>query len=203
MKRSMRVAGLLILLAAVSCVTINIYFPAEEVRSAADKIVNEVWGERAQPEEQNAPAEEKTPGDEKGSGGGSMLFLLQARSAYAQQEQQDIDVSTPEIRAIRASLKERSGKLFPYFDAGNVGVARDGLLKVRNVEGLDLKSRAEVKQLVAAENSDRLRLYKEIARANGFPEKADEVQQIFAKTWRDKADKGWYIEQPGGGWEKK
>jgi len=193
MKRSIRVAGLLVLLAAVSCVTINIYFPAEEVRSAADRIVNEVWGERARPEEPKPPLLEKPPGN-------SMFFLLQPRSAYAQQ---DIDVSTPEIRAIRTSLKERSGKLFPYFDAGNVGVGRDGLLKVRTTEGLDLKGRAEVQQLVSAENADRQRLYKEIARANGFPDKADEVQQIFADTWRDKAGKGWYIEQSGGGWEKK
>jgi uncharacterized protein YdbL (DUF1318 family) len=193
MKRSIRVAGLLVLLAAVSCVTINIYFPAEEVRSAADRIVNEVWGERARPEEPKPPLLEKPPGN-------SMFFLLQPRSAYAQQ---DIDVSTPEIRAIRTSLKERSGKLFPYFDAGNVGVGRDGLLKVRTTEGLDLKGRAEVQQLVSAENADRRRLYKEIARANGFPDKADEVQQIFADTWRDKAGKGWYIEQSGGGWERK
>ena len=193
MKRSIRVAGLLVLLAAVSCVTINIYFPAEEVRSAADRIVNEVWGERVRPEEPKPPLLKKDPGS-------SMFFLLQPRNAYAQQ---DIDVSTPEIRAIRTSLKERSGKLFPYFDAGNVGVGRDGLLKVRTTEGLDLKGRAEVQQLVSAENADRRRLYKEIARANGFPDKADEVQQIFADTWRDKAGKGWYIEQSGGGWERK
>lgn len=199
MKRSVRVAGLLILLAAVSCVTINIYFPAEEVRGAADRIVNEVWGERALPEERNEPAEEIDPGDKKGSGG-SMLFLLQPRSAYAQQ---DIEISTPEIRAIRASLKNRSNKLFPYFDAGNVGVGRDGLIKIRTTEGLDLKGRAEVQQLVSAENADRQRLYKEIARANGFPDKADEVRKIFADTWRDKAGKGWFIEQSGGEWERK
>jgi uncharacterized protein YdbL (DUF1318 family) len=193
MNISIKITGFLILLAAVSCVTVNIYFPAEEVRGAADRIVNEVWGERAQPEEPKPPLLEKAPGN-------SMLHLIQPRSAYAQQ---DIDVSTPEIRAIRASLKARSDKLFLYFDAGNVGVGRDGLLKVRSTEGLDLKGRAEVNQLVSAENQDRLRLYKEIARANGFPEKADEVQRIFAQTWREKADQGWYIEQPGGGWKKK
>ena len=80
---------------------------------------------------------------------------------------------------------------------------RDGLLEIRTTEGLDLKARAEVKSLVSAENADRLRLYKEIARANDFPEKADEVQRIFAETWREKADKGWFVEQPGGEWKGK
>lgn len=193
MKRPFRIAGILIVLAAVSCVTINIYFPAEEVRSAADRIVNEVWGERAQPEEPKAPAEQKPPGS-------SMFRLIQPSSAYAQQ---DINVSTPEIRAIRASMKERADKLFAYLDSGNVGLGVDGLLKVRTAEGLDLRGRGEMNRLVSAENTDRLRLYREIARANGFPDKADEVQRIFANTWRDKADTGWYVEQPGGSWGRK
>lgn len=193
MKRPLRIAGILVVLAVVSCVTINIYFPAEEVRSAADRIVNEVWGERAQPEEPKPPSEEKSPGS-------SMLRMIQPRSAHAQQ---DIDVSTPEIRAIRSSMKERADKLFPYLDGGNVGLGLDGLVKVRTAEGLDLRGRGEMNRLVSTENTDRMRLYREIARANGFPDKADEVQQIFANTWRDKADTGWYIERPGGAWVRK
>jgi uncharacterized protein YdbL (DUF1318 family) len=129
-----------------------------------------------------------------------MLQSIQPRSACAQQ---DINVSTPEIRAIRASMKDRAEKLFPYLDGGNVGLGLDGLLKIRTAEGLDLRGRGEMNRLVSAENTDRMRLYKEIARANGFPDKADEVQQIFASTWRDKADKGWYMEQPGGTWVRK
>ena len=116
---------------------------------------------------------------------------------------QDIDVSTPEIRAIREALKERSGQLFPYFDSGQVGIALDGSVKIRSTDGLALKQRAEAQRLVEAENQDRQRLYLEIARANGFPEKATEVQAIFAESWRDKAAKGWYIEQAGGSWKQK
>jgi uncharacterized protein YdbL (DUF1318 family) len=49
-----------------------------------------------------------------------------------------------------------------------------------------LERQGRVQQLVSAENADRRRLYKEIARANGFPEKADEVQQIFADSGQGK-----------------
>jgi uncharacterized protein YdbL (DUF1318 family) len=191
MRSFTRLLPVLAFLAVISCVTINIYFPAEEVRGAADRIVNEVWGQRA---EDNAPAKpEKSPGS-------SMLQLLQPASAYAAQ---DINVSTPEIRALRESMKARSTSLFPYLDAGNVGIGTDGLLKVRSTDGLDLRARGEVTRLVQAENTDRLRLYKDIAQANGFPDKADEVRDIFAQTWRQKAAPGWYLEQPGGGWVKK
>jgi uncharacterized protein YdbL (DUF1318 family) len=100
-------------------------------------------------------------------------------------------------------MKERSRQLFPFLDSGHVGIGRDGLLKVRTIEGLGLKPRADVQRLVEAENQDRRRLYQEIARANGFPEKIDEVQAIFADSWRDKAARRWYLEQEGGGWTQK
>ncbi len=189
MKR-LRYLTLLAAAAVVSCVTINIYFPAEEVRGAADKIVNEVWGERA---EDAAPA--TTPKGEPSS-----FLRLGPASAYAAQ---DIDVSTPEIRALREAMKARAGALFPYLDGGQVGVGRDGLLKLRTSEGLDLKSRGEATHLVAAENGDRQRLYGEIARANGFPDQVGEVQAIFADSWRAQAAPGWLLEDENGGWTKK
>jgi uncharacterized protein YdbL (DUF1318 family) len=68
---------------------------------------------------------------------------------------------------------------------------------------LGLKQRADIQRLVDAENQDRRRLYLEIARANGFPDKVDEVQAIFAESWSDKAAKGWYLEQEGGGWKQR
>jgi len=188
MKRFACAFGILTVLTIISCVTINIYFPAEEIRGAADRIVDEVWGERGQ---QQAP---------KDNPGSSMLDLFLPSSAYAAQ---DIDVSTPEIRAIKASIKERSAELFPYLDSGNVGLGNDGLLKIRSTDNLDLKARGAVNRLVKAENDDRLRLYKEIAVANGFPDKAGEVQEIFAGSWRQNASAGWSVEDDKGGWSKK
>jgi len=44
MKVFLRSFTLLAIAAAVSCVTINIYFPAEEIRGVADRIVDEVYG---------------------------------------------------------------------------------------------------------------------------------------------------------------
>lgn len=182
-----RTLPLLSCLLVLSCVTINIYFPAEEVRDAADRIVNEVWGDQ-----KNAPA---TPQEKPQS----FFRLFQVSEAYAAQ---DINVSTPEIRAIKASMKQRSTQLFPFLDSGHVGIAANGLLTVRTTEGLGLKDRGKVSQLVKQENNDRQRLYREIAIANGFSDKAGEVQTIFADSWRQQARSGWFI-QTGGGWKKK
>ncbi|MDY0268557.1 DUF1318 domain-containing protein [Trichloromonas sp.] len=187
--KKLRYLALLAAAAVVSCVTINIYFPAEEVRGAADKIVNEVWGERA---------EEAPPAPPQGEP--SSFLRLGPAAAYAAQ---DINVSTPEIRALREAMKTRASALFPYLDGGQVGIGRDGLLKVRTTEGLDLRARGEATRLVTVENSDRQRLYTEIARANGFPDQAGEVQAIFAESWRAQAASGWMLEDENGNWTKK
>ncbi len=190
MKRLVRICSLLAAVAVVSCVTINIYFPAEEVRGAADKIVNEVWGDRSE-----APPAKTEP-----KGQPSSFLRFGVSSALAAQ---DINVSTPEIRAIRDAMKDRAGSLFPYLDNGQVGIGQNGLIKVRATDGLDLRARGEVNRLVAAENRDRQRLYTEIAQANGFADKSEEVQAIFADSWRDQAANGWFIEKKDGSWAKK
>jgi uncharacterized protein YdbL (DUF1318 family) len=195
MKMFFHSLSLILTLAVFSCVTINIYFPAEELRGAADKIVNEVWG---------VPPKDGTdktfpPPAQKSKGSGYYQFLTPA-SAYAAQ---DINVSTPAIRSIKESIKQRAGQLIDLLSSGNVGLSHDGLLKTRNLDGLGLKEKGQLNQLVKAENQDRLRLYQEIANANNFPDQAGEVQSIFADSWRDQAQKGWYLEGPDGIWAKK
>ncbi len=170
-----------------ACITINIYFPAEELRGAADKIVEEVWGD---------PAAPPSSSNRKGF----LLHLLSPATAHASQ---DINVSTPEIRAAKDAMKARAELLFPYLNSGHIGIGNNSFLKVRTTEDLNLRTRGEVNRLVNEENADRQRLYNEIARANGFPERAAEVQSIFADSWRDNARSGWFIEQPDGSWVAK
>ena len=194
MKTMMRSLIVLLTLTVISCVTINIYFPAEELRGAADKIVNEVWGDPSQ-----NGTEEAVPTQEKSPGSSFFLFLSPATAIAAQ----DINVTTPAIRAIKDSIKSRSAELIGYLNSGYIGLGFDGLLKVRSAAGLSLKQKAQVNKLVGAENKDRKRLYSEIAIANHFPDKADEVQNIFADSWRKQAQKGWYLEKSDGNWEQK
>lgn len=194
MKIITRSLSLLLMLTVISCVTINIYFPAEEIRGAADKIVNEVWGNGAQSDTDKAvPPAPENPGS-------SLFNLFLPASAYAAQ---DIDVSTPAIRAIKASIKERSGALIEFLENGAVGLGQDGLLKIHDTKGLNLKQKGQLNKLLADENQDRERLYKEIAVANNFPDRVGEVQNIFADSWRNQAKAGWYLEKADGSWGQK
>jgi uncharacterized protein len=105
---------------------------------------------------------------------------------------------------LKDSIKNRSGSIKPFMDRGNVGLTRDGLLTVRTTDGLNLKERAEVQQLVEAENRDRESLYIEIAKANNFPpESVPKIKNIFAKSWVEQAQPGWWIQDAQGNWRRR
>jgi uncharacterized protein YdbL (DUF1318 family) len=190
------VAGLLApALFAMACVTVNIYFPAPEVREAAEKIVDETWGGATPP----------APGKQSSLAGRMLLaaaLVLSPREAEAAAV--NVDVSTAAIRALKDGMKQRASELKPHLSSGAVGIGKDGLLVVRDAAALDLASKARVKRLVDAENKDREDLYKEIATANDFgAERVADIRSIFSQTWKDKAEPGWWIQSAAGAWSQK
>jgi len=179
-----------------ACVTVNIYFPAAAVERAADQIVKETWGGPGE------KGKKDQPGSMRLAPPRTSTTLRFVNIAFAQEA--DINVSNPAIRALKDSIKNRSGSIKPFMDRGNVGISRDGLLVVRTTDGLNLKERAEAQQLVEAENRDREALYLEIAKANNFAKDAvPKIKRIFANSWTDQAQPGWWIQDAQGGWKKK
>jgi uncharacterized protein YdbL (DUF1318 family) len=179
-----------------ACVTVNIYFPAAAVERAAEQIVKETWGEPSK----SAPAPAPQSGNRLSRWQLASLSLVS--DVHAQEA--DINVSNPAIRAIKDSIKARSQAIKPFMDRGNIGIAADGLLAIRGTDGLNLKERAETKQLVDAENRDRENLYAEIAKANNISkESIPRIKAIFARSWLDQAQSGWWIQDGQGNWKKK
>ena len=192
LKRVLLIAAFLI----SACVTVNIYFPAAAVERAAEQIVKETWGGPA------APAKMPAPQSFNWFSPVRLAAMTLVSEAHAQEA--DINVSNPAIRALKESIKERSGAIKPFMDRGNIGIAQDGLLAVRSTEGLNLKERADTKQLVDAENRDRENLYAEIAKANSIPkESIPKIKSIFARSWLDQAQPGWWIQDGQGNWKRK
>lgn len=198
---AMNLAALSVLIAA--CVTINVYFPAAAAEKAADRVIDEVWGKQ-----QNPPAPkqgEKTTGLAPAASrtllaataGAVLDFIIPAAHAQA-----DLDVSTPEVRAITASMEARHGSLVKYYASGAIGLTANGMVEVRDQNAIPLPERTGVRKLLADENKDRAALYAEVAKANGHPEWAGDIQSTFAKRWIAKAQAGWYY-QDGGTWKQK
>ncbi|MDE2448056.1 MAG: DUF1318 domain-containing protein [Gammaproteobacteria bacterium] len=218
MKRFLAVSALSSLLSLAllaGCVTVNVYFPAAEAQHAADKIIDAVTGgtgapaQAPQPKPQSGPGAQPpsadiraaaTPGSVLLAAAGRMLQLLVP--AAAAQERANLDISTPEIRAIIGSMHSRFQQLDPFFTSGAVGMTADGTIAVRDPGSVPLAQRATLVGLVAQQNQDLLLLYGEVAKANGHPEWEADIRNVFAQRWVARArQKGWYYRDSGGNWQ--
>jgi len=220
--RRMIYLKLLVLGLLAACVTVNVYFPAAEAEQAADRIIDSVTSQPASPQPQPSKPGESSPQSEPkeprsssriapimtGEGSaflavaGHVLELL-VPAAYAQANA-NVDISTPEIRAVTASMQQRFAELQKYFASGAIGLTADGLVDVRDLSSVPLAERATVKRLVGEDNRDRSTLYAEIARANGHPEWESDIRRTFARRWVERgAQPGWYYRDASGKWVQK
>jgi uncharacterized protein len=188
---------LLLVLSAMACVTINVYFPAEAAEKAADRIIRDVYGE--EPAKTTEPhSGNETPTVTRPGGYALLDWFIPVAHAEA-----DLSVNTPAIRQLQADMEKRHKELAPYYTSGAVGMTRNGEIDVRDQKLVPLQDRNQVKKLVARENQDRSALYAEIARANGHPEWEADIRQTFARRWVSNAPGGWWYQDAGGGWKQK
>jgi uncharacterized protein YdbL (DUF1318 family) len=192
--------GLLLFISA--CVTINVYFPTAEAVEAADQIIRDVYGNDSGQTAPGEPAEQPVP-DQSGREFipvwvAALEWLVSPAEAAA-----DINIKSPAISAIRASMEKRFPSLKPFYESGAIGMTRDGLLKVRDLNAVGLRDRKAVKTQVADENRDRNAMYREIAAANGQPGWEPDIRKIFAKRWVDNAPAGWWFQDEKGSWQQK
>jgi uncharacterized protein YdbL (DUF1318 family) len=172
-----------------ACVTVNIYFPAAEVKKAAEDIAREVRGGVVD----NAPQDKSKTSPTS--------WLNFSGIAHAQQE---LTLSNSTIRQIKKKMKDRLPAIEPYLKNGNLGEALNGFLVLKNTGGLDLRKTAEVKRLIKAENSDREDLYNAVSSALNVPASEEKrVNRIFAGEWQKTAPNGTWIEKEKDKWSRK
>jgi hypothetical protein len=161
--------------AIVACVTINIYFPAEKVQSVAEDIVNEVTGKTG---DEGDPA----PKGDKNSFLRDTLFAAFVSTAWAEGA---TTVSNPTIRSLKQSMASKFSRMRPYYQKGAIKEGGNGYVQMGNTQGLALKDKRTVMGLVDAMNSDRKRLYAEVAKAMEIdPSQISKIEAIFAKEWQ-------------------
>lgn len=195
MMRRLRHLALSFMILLAACVTVNIYFPAAAIQKAADEIVDDVRGTK----DQKQPEEKKS--DRQSRPLDSLRRFIGPGEAHAQI---NIDVSTPAIRSLKQAMKDNYPQLKNFYDKGAIGENNMGLLEQRDAGGLNLKEKADLNRVMGAENNNRTALYNEIMRANKLgSDSLPKIQRIFANSWREKSQPGWWIQNDSGGWQKK
>jgi uncharacterized protein YdbL (DUF1318 family) len=188
-------------LALSACVTINVYFPAAAAEKAADKIIEDVWGDSQTSSDKSDKRTTVYDGatDALLAAAGAVLDVI-IPTANAQA---DLNIATPAVRQLTQSMEARFAQLKKYYDSGAIGLTRDGLVEVRDQNLIPLPERNAARKLVADENADRANLYREIAAANGHPEWESDIRSTFAERWSSKAASGWYYQDKDGAWKQK
>jgi uncharacterized protein len=206
MRRLMTLKIALVSLAIAACVTINVYFPAAAADKAADQFINDVTkgttggGTNPPPQSYFVQPVER---DEFVVAIGNALNAL-VPAAYAQDADAALNVSSPAVTRIKQSMAARFGELEKFFASGAVGLTKDGMIDVRDINAVALPDRATVKRLVAEDNADRGQLYSEIAKASNHPEWEADIKKSFARRWvATGAKAGWYYQGDDGSWKQK
>ena len=120
------------------------------------------------------------------------------------QSRADLQINTPALTSLREGMRQRHREqLRGYYVSGAVGLTGDGLIALRDANAVPLAQRQQVNALIAADNADRLALYREVARANNHPEWESEIRATFAKRWIERVPDGWYYQDANGIWVRK
>ncbi len=112
-------------------------------------------------------------------------------SAYAQEG------LSPEVEQAALRRKDRINELRALESKAIVGENKSGLVEARDLS----QTTSAVKQIIDAENSDRIIIYKAVAAKNNTS--LEEVQKIYAKRLQSDAPSGTPIEVFNEGWKVK
>lgn len=192
--RSLRIASLTLALTGCVAVTVNVTFPQESIDQAAASIEDLVRTPKEPPPARPAPPRGSRPAPaDRWSG------WLQPPAAEAQ-PLPELKIRTPEVMAVIASRRARWGELSAAMASGCVGETNQGLVEVRPAPDCP----ANVADLVAAENRDRLTLYRTLVEQNNMPPgDLARVQAGFARENRARAPAGAWVQDDGGAWTRK
>src|SRR5512143_3948551 len=176
------VVALVACLFLFSCfnITVNVYFPEKDVKSAFKTLEQDLMKGEGAPESPAAPAPEAAPPAEPHTW---LRFELGPKAAYAQgagelsSELADKLKNEPSVVQAYRSMGQRLGFVDRLRDQGLVGEGKDGLLAAR--DKLDKRSAAAV----AEENTDRQTIIKAMAKAivqiNNQPVNDQTISQVL------------------------
>jgi uncharacterized protein YdbL (DUF1318 family) len=176
-------------------VTVNVTFPQEKIDSAASSIEELVRGGGVPPVPKTPP-----PPQRQGRTSGHSRWAAAIGPAVAEAQVPEIKTLTPDVLAIVESRRARYAELAAAMARGCLGESNQGLVEPRPGSGCP----PNVAALAAAENNDRMRLYRTLVTQNNMPPgDLTRVQAGFAKTNRAAAPAGTWIQDDAGQWSRR
>jgi len=217
-KKQLMILALSALLSFVACaiITVNVYFPEKDVKSAYNSLEDELLQPTPKKEE-STPAPKPSSRLERrplltvaGPWRIAMVADAFAKEDLSRRITEEIK-TYPEVLAAYKSLGQKLERLNQLRDQGLVGEGNDGKVVLRakppQVKEVDVK-------LVEEDNKDRevimngmakaiVKLNKQEASASTLAKVRPQASETFASIRREKARPGWWIQLPDGTWKQK
>lgn len=184
--------------AASGCVpvTVNVYFPQEKIDSAAGSIEDLVRVDKGGKPTPPPPKKDDKQGWLPTPG----RWLAFVAPAQAEAQVPNLKIRTPEVMATIESRRQRFPVLQQWTGKGCIGENAQGLVEAQPGQGCG----PEVAGLIAAENRDRMALYRTLLQQNNMPPgELANVQAGFARANRERAQPGEWIQSEAGKWTRK
>ena len=120
--------------------------------------------------------------------------------SVAEAQVPELKTQTPEVMAAVASRRDRFAQLSAAMAQGCIGENNRGLVEARP----GTTCPGNVGALVSGENRDRMLIYRTLVQQNNMPPgDLMRVQQAFAKTNRERAAPGTWVQGPDGQWARR
>ena len=205
--------------AACAVITVNVYFPEKDVKSAYKSLEEELLQPAPQKGKDAAPVQSPTSSLRQGQQ--SMLAVIRtwrvtlvsealAQDDLARRITQEIK-GYPEVIAAYRGVGQRLARMNQLRDQGLVGEAKDGKAALRANPPQVGEAEAA---LLLEENGDReviingmakaiLKLTQQGATPANLARVKTEAAETFASIRRDAAHPGWWVQLPNGTWTRK
>ncbi len=136
-----------------------------------------------------------------------MLLLacltLPVAAAEPPKEAINLDIGTPPMVITKHSIAQRFSRLVRFYEAGEIGLAHDGLIYLRDGVKISPAKRRIAEKLIDLENVERKTLIFAIADGNRRREAQPEVWELMRKRWHDQWHSGWWLRDAEGKWSRK
>ena len=116
----------------------------------------------------------------------------------------NLDIGTPPVIVVKHALAQRHSRLIRFYEAGVMGIDKDGMVKIRDYSKLGNHTlRITAEKTVDQENPDRMSLIYAIAEAHGGKAAIPAVRELQVKRWKEQVKSGWWLQDDNGNWYQK
>lgn len=115
----------------------------------------------------------------------------------------NLDIGTPPVIVVKHALAQRTSRLIRFYEGGEIGLGKDGLIYLRDGAKLSLAKRQIAEKLIDTDNEERKALIQALADSNGRRDAEPEIWKLMQARWYQQWKSGWWLRDAEGKWSRK